>query len=248
MAASIFDANRRDPHSPSLRVESSFVILKGEPYNEGRMKLFCVLLGCLLSVQGWAGDLTWERTVIEVTPEKGQKKVEGEFPFTNTSSGPVEIRDVQTSCGCTTAELPKKVYQAGERGTLKAVFTPGGRRGEQKKTIVVRTGAAKPDVLLLRVEIPETFTLDRPFLDWKVNAPNTPQVIEVAMTEPAAKLKSVKSLNKGFEAVLETVEAGKRYRITVKPNSTSGIVRGKVALEVDEPGKRVVYVPVEVKE
>lgn len=211
------------------------------------MKLFCVALGCLLSVQGWAGDLTWERTVVDVTPEKGQKKVEGEFRFTNTSPGPVEIRDVQTSCGCTTAELPKKVYQAGEQGTLKVVFTPGGRRGEQKKTIVVRTSAEKPDVLMLRVDIPETFVLDRQFLDWKVGGPTEPQVIEVTMTEPAAKLKSVKALNKGFEASLATLEAGQRYRITVQPRSTAEIVRGKVALEVDEPGKRVVYVPVEVK-
>lgn len=214
------------------------------------MRAFFLLLLCGFYAPAIASDLKWDQTTLEFKAEMGQKRVEAAFQFVNDSDSPVEIRNIQTSCGCTTAELPQKVYQAGERGTLKSIFTIGSRRGQQKKTIIVRSGSetTPPDVLTLRVNIPETFKIDKGSLVWKINAPIEPQAFEVYVNKGEATLNSVKAIGGDFEATLEPLDDEKGYRITVTLTSTEKPLKGKIAVEIADPQKRIVYFPVEVLE
>jgi hypothetical protein len=208
------------------------------------------LLCLALSVSAaTAGVLSWDRPVLEVDATKGQKKIEAEFSFINNSSQPVEIRNIQTSCGCTTAELPQKVYQPGERGTLKAVFTPDGRKGLQKKSIAVRFASeAPPDVLALVVNIPEAFTISPQVLAWRKSSANEPKFFEITPNDPKSSIKSVRAIGKDFEASLEPHEEGKPYRVKVTPLSTDKVTRGKIGIEVADPGKRSIFPIVQVTE
>ncbi len=69
----------------------------------------------------------------------GQKHVEKEFVFKNTGKSDLIIRKIRTTCGCTTANLEKSVLKPGESSSFKAVFTPGSRKGVQRKSIYVIT-------------------------------------------------------------------------------------------------------------
>lgn len=70
---------------------------------------------------------------------KGQKQIEKEFVFKNTGNSDLKIRKIRTTCGCTTASPEKTVLKPGESSSFKAVFTPGSRRGVQRKSIYVIT-------------------------------------------------------------------------------------------------------------
>ncbi len=61
------------------------------------------------------------------------------FRFINLGQGPLIIKNVQTSCGCTNTTWPRNPIQAGDSGVVMASFDPDGRQGEFDKTILVQT-------------------------------------------------------------------------------------------------------------
>ena len=53
---------------------------------------------------------------------KEGKNLEVSFRFKNVGDKPLVISNVSASCGCTVPETPKKPYQPGETGVIKASF------------------------------------------------------------------------------------------------------------------------------
>lgn len=79
-----------------------------------------------------------------------QKHIEKEFVFKNTGKSDLVIRKIRTTCGCTTASPEKTVLKPGESSSFKAVFTPGSRKGMQRKSIYVISNDPKnPEVRLM---------------------------------------------------------------------------------------------------
>ena len=83
------------------------------------------------------------------------------FSLTNISSGPIIIRDVRTSCGCTVASVPSKPWPlaAGTNGQFGVVVDLRGKYGTISKSVMVETefspnGAIITDVLTVRVTMP----------------------------------------------------------------------------------------------
>lgn len=186
---------------------------------------FLAAASALFPLAGHAA-LVWNTQRIELTTKPTDKEVVGVFRFENDGPAPVTITGIQPSCGCTTAELEKRTYAPGESGEIKAVFTLGGRVGEQVKTIDVATDdpAARPVSLVLHVFIPELLTCSSRLLIWKIGAApaekSTVLAANTALKITALEL-SRESLPKEVTARLELVEAGAKYRLTVAPVSTS---------------------------
>ena len=69
------------------------------------------------------------------------KEVDGpvayDFEFVNTGSSPVLIKNVESSCGCTSPEWTKQPVLPGKRGFIKATFNPKDRPGYFDKTVTV---------------------------------------------------------------------------------------------------------------
>lgn len=74
-----------------------------------------------------------------------------EFTFTNTGTEPLVIISANASCGCTRPEYPKKPINPGKSDKIKVTYLPMGRPGEFNKTIKVRTNAARPKSLSLKI-------------------------------------------------------------------------------------------------
>jgi Protein of unknown function (DUF1573) len=100
----------------------------------------------------WAA-LVFDKTLIDLAPEKLTDHIDVEYPFKNTGAGAVTVSDITTSCGCTAATLEKKTLDPGEAGTIKVRFDIGDRQGPQNRTITVVTDAGT-QVLTLNVNIP----------------------------------------------------------------------------------------------
>jgi hypothetical protein len=101
-----------------------------------------------------AGELAWQSRVIAQDAAPGDRQAVAEFVFTNTSAQTVRVRQVATSCGCTTAKLEKREIAPGESGVVRVVFTFGGREGLQEKAVVLKLADHPPEVLGFRVCIP----------------------------------------------------------------------------------------------
>jgi hypothetical protein len=111
-------------------------------------------------------ELEWEGLKVEKRVADGVPQVDGLFRFKNTSSHPVRIVSVTSSCGCTAGKLTKDVFAAGESGEVLAYFQVGEKRGKQLNTLTVKTDAGSSVRLEFVIEIYERMNLDSRFLVW----------------------------------------------------------------------------------
>lgn len=67
---------------------------------------------------------------------------EYDFDYVNTSSQPVSITNVATSCGCTTTNWTKEPIAPGQSGSIHVVYTTQNHVGVFTKQITVNTTTA----------------------------------------------------------------------------------------------------------
>ena len=86
--------------------------------------------------------------------DENKGPVTHEFVFTNNSSRPVKILQVQASCGCTTPGWSKEVIPPGKDGFIQASYNPKGRPGFFNKSLTVTTDLeAGPIILQIKGQV-----------------------------------------------------------------------------------------------
>lgn len=108
-----------------------------------RLFIFFLLIVCLgtLSAQEtakYAEAFKYDKRIHDFgTIQERNGKVSHTFTFTNTSSKPVSISEVNAWCGCTTAEYTKSAILPGKKGKVTVTFNPNRRPGKFSKEVVV---------------------------------------------------------------------------------------------------------------
>ncbi len=178
------------------------------------------------------GGLTWDSQKIEVAAELEETQAKADFRFKNTGTKAVTITEIKPSCGCTAVELAKRTYAPGESGEIKTVTTFGGSLGTLEKNLVVTSDDAslKPATLVLRVTIPELFTYNPRLLLWRLNEDPTEQSAIVTCRKELAGIEINPDSQAGVVSRVEPVEAGKSYRIFLRPKSSAQPVSLQVPL------------------
>lgn len=74
-----------------------------------------------------------------------------DFEFVNTGSAPILVKNVESSCGCTSPEWTRQPVLPGKKGFVKATFDPKDRPGYFDKTITVYSNA-RPAVIELKIK------------------------------------------------------------------------------------------------
>ncbi len=133
------------------------------------MKKFLILLAApvLLSLfsclyaQGAAGPVLAAQDESRYTWDFGKVKkdetLKHAFSLTNDCSETLNVKNVQTSCGCTTAEIKKKVLLPGESTELEVKVEVKGYAGEVKQYVFVYTDNLDNPVLrfIIKAEVTE---------------------------------------------------------------------------------------------
>lgn len=184
-----------------------------------------------------SAGLTFEKTELSHTAKSTESEHTAIFRFKNTGDAAVTVKKVNTSCGCTTAELKKKEYKPGETGELPVTFKYEDRQGFQMKQIAVETTADTYN-LTLEVEIPEFLKLDRPFISWEQKAPAEPQTFEITLASNAPFRVTAGEFEnpEHFKGELKEVPAEgqqKKYTFTVTPTSTDKYVKSLIYFKTD---------------
>ncbi|MDE5423121.1 DUF1573 domain-containing protein [Ancylomarina sp. DW003] len=81
--------------------------------------------------------------------EKGKQVYS--FEFVNKGTSPIIIKNVRSSCGCTSPNWSKAPVAPGQKGFIKATFDPKNRPGPFNKSITV-TANTNPVVSILRIK------------------------------------------------------------------------------------------------
>lgn len=82
-------------------------------------------------------DLKFEKRMNSYTAKPEEERFTSTFNFKNASKVPIEIKKVDSDCGCVKAEADKSIYKPGESGKITAVYSIGSNEGTQNKTLWV---------------------------------------------------------------------------------------------------------------
>lgn len=96
-----------------------------------------VMLFLLAAVLCAKPTIKFKNVTLDFGEVASGKIVDINFEFENTGTDILYIKNVIPSCGCTTAALTKKDYQAGEKGTISSKFNTSGYNGKVVKNITV---------------------------------------------------------------------------------------------------------------
>jgi mono/diheme cytochrome c family protein len=101
--------------------------------------------------------LVWDALEKTVDVPSGQNETKFTFNVTNTSKEPVEVTQVDPSCGCTVAELPATpwILAPGAKGSFTAVVEHRGKFGKLYKSLYVHSTSGSQTLAML-LNIPET--------------------------------------------------------------------------------------------
>jgi hypothetical protein len=198
-----------------------------------RFRIAALVCAAILLPALCSAALTWDTRRIDLTAKPGDKQAVGLFHFANSGKTTVTIVYIQPSCGCTTAQLEKRVYAPGETGEINAVFTIGDRVGEQEKSILVSTDEApdKTVSLELHVMIPELLTYSPRLLMWNMGdkLEDKPAAITTNTKLQITAIIIVPPLPTGVSTRIEPVQTGVSYRLLVRPLSTATVMNTPVA-------------------
>lgn len=100
--------------------------------------------------------LVWDSIQKESTPKAGELDILYSFAVTNRSTNTITIERVETSCGCTVAEIPSEPWKLApnEGGLIKVEFDAREKYGTLTKTILVYTSVG-PKSLMIVTHLPE---------------------------------------------------------------------------------------------
>jgi hypothetical protein len=165
--------------------------------------------------------------------------VEHAFLLKNEGERTLEITKVQATCGCTVARIDARQIPPGGETTVQARLSLKGRRGVQRKNIVVYSNDPdRPRLdLLFEGTVLRDVEVTPPSLFFGRMEPDQHAQREAAVHLHAGekKLKEALSSSPHFSARLETVREGREYRAIVRtvPPLPSGSVDGRVDLVDD---------------
>jgi hypothetical protein len=185
-------------------------------------------------------ELAWSTRSLSLQPPAGAPSVEADFRFENRGSSPVTIKDVTTSCGCTSATPDKTTYAPGESGVLHVVFNTAGRSGRQSKSIHVTTDEPKvrPITLQLEIGLSPSYVVAPRLLRWKHDeAEKTKQAFLRLAGDASYGPPKLSAAPEGFEVALKAdPEQSNTFQILVTPRPGSAVHRGAVAVQLEAPG------------
>jgi hypothetical protein len=143
-----------------------------------------------------------EESTFDFGSRDASETVDHTFVLKNTGTADLEIKRVQPACGCTTAELEKKIVPPGESSRISAKLSLAGRGGELQKPILIESNdPSNPALQLVMKGVVGA--------DFEIT-PTTMVLGKVSPEAPAIASVIVKSLkNEKFEIIDAKSESGK---------------------------------------
>ena len=180
---------------------------------------FLTLFFCLFAVALSEAALTWDTAVYKHTATLDEDRTAAIFRFENTGDAPVHILAVQPSCGCTVAQLEKRVYDPGESGEIELEFTYGARTGLQNLNVSVMTSESRtPTILRMEVMIPVLVEVTPRILYWRQGEPMEARTVRVALNvESGIEIVEVRSGNSAFGHKLVPGNEPGEYSLEITP-------------------------------
>ncbi|MEA5113191.1 MAG: DUF1573 domain-containing protein [Geobacteraceae bacterium] len=112
-----------------------------------------LVISLLLAAPAIAGpNLLFDQPVYDFGKVAQGKSIEHVFTFRNTGDAPANIGKVDSSCGCTVANVSSRMLQPGARGEIKATFNSSDFGGPVTKEVYVHSNDPRRGIITLTMK------------------------------------------------------------------------------------------------
>jgi hypothetical protein len=188
-------------------------------FNRPVQKILSLCILPLLLVSHSFAGLEWEANSQTVEVHPLQASVLVAFPFTNTGSAPVEIRELKPSCGCISGTVEKKIYKPGEAGIIEVEFDLRMREGAQRKGLEVKVDGGKAAKRFISTKIQPSFKLAAKRVVWESGEERAPKSLKVInLQQTPFRIKEVVPKREGVAVELVSKREGFEYELLITPD------------------------------
>ena len=207
-----------------------------------RNTLAALLTGCLtvftphpLEAQSaTASELRFAATTFDMGRVFADTVVQATFALTNAGTAPLEIQNVQPSCGCTKAEPWDRWVEPGSNTTLVLRLNTANLSGPVIKSATVTSNdPTQPAVtLMIQGEVWKPLFVQPSVVIFGPVFTSTNDEVRVVRvvnnTEERVTVEAPVSSNPSFRPTLRTIKPGKEFelQITARPPFAAGTVKG----------------------
>jgi hypothetical protein len=172
------------------------------------------------------------------------------FLYTNTGLATLEIQQVRTSCGCTTAGEWDRRIEPGEAGKIPIQFSSANFSGPIQKTVTVVSNDPKQGNVILQVKaqvwVPVEVTPKTVMFQYDSESPveETRTIRIISNLKEPLKLLEPRSEHPAFGLKLETVSEGKEYALMVStvPPIGTGMITAPIVIQASDTNVQPVRV------
>ena len=144
------------------------------------------------------------------------------YYFTNTGNQPLEIQDVQSSCGCAAAANYSRLVAPGQKGSVPVIFDSTGRAGQTMRTIkVLSNDSTQPTVVLQFTALVwkpiDAIPVVAAFHFGADSQTNQTRVIRLTSNlDELVTLSEPVCTNKSFRPELKVIKEGREFELRVE--------------------------------
>ncbi|OGB67046.1 MAG: hypothetical protein A2Y94_10535 [Caldithrix sp. RBG_13_44_9] len=182
--------------------------------------------------------------------------VTGKIRFTNSGNLPLKIGRIQTSCGCTVAQLDKLTYLPNEEGEIAVQFNTKGQAGLTRKTVNVSIEEGTPSSVRVTLQtiVKQQLEINPAFIDLQ----------DITLKDSSIKRSLVIKNNYNQDLLVKNIK-GNIKSLTVKPEQfllhpgsekaleilyqpqKEGRNDGYIEIEFEKPVQKLKRIPVFIK-
>jgi hypothetical protein len=200
-----------------------------------------------------APKITFEDTVYDFGEISSSRKYTGQFKFTNTGNGILNILDVKKCCG-SVVTLDKEELAPGESGTIKVEYTTGARSGSMNRSIrVYSNDKTNPKVdLTIKAKVVQKVKWQPPRVDLLLNKGNVvcPKITITSLDEQPFSITAFQSTGDTITADIDPSVKATEFVLEPKvdPEKQQKHSRGLITISLTHPELDKVYIRFTTKE
>lgn len=193
-----------------------------------------------------SATISFDKTEGDLGELRAGQVINAVFPFKNTGTGELNIRDLRTACGCFEIKTGERKLGPGESSKVEVTFMTEGLKGPFSKSVMVDSNdETNPTIrLIIKATITQVVNISPErlnFGDMESGSVRDEEIIITPVEPKGFVVKSVKPEGNHISVTkIEKIKGNKgsyRIRIQLKAGDKPGRVYEKLSITIDSSGK-----------
>ncbi len=209
------------------------------------------VLGLVLVCPALAfAQLRFTQSTVDLGELRGGPVCDHRFEFVNDSMQPIEIADIRLGCGCLQSVLEKRVFAAGEKGSLRLYIRtlgqPNGARTWQAHVQYRQGTQVRETTLALAASIRNEITIEPSILAMTVETALKQELTITDHRPTPSKLKAILASSPAIRVTTQPTANGvTRVLLEVSAAALTAARQEEIlSVYIDDPFYRELQVPI----